>query len=526
MKIWFKKGIWLSLAVLMLALSLTGCGGGEQGNTDGGFSVMVPSEAADKPEGLYQKSLERLQSMTDVPITWEYMSDVDAASTLKMQIASGDFPEVVIGNWFQPSDISQYAVNGNLIALEDFINEKDTPNIYKLYQERPAIKAASVTPDGHIYTLPGIKEFMPDYIENIMYINKTWLDKLDLDVPTTLDELKVVLKAFKEKDPNGNGKADEIPVTFYAKHSQAYPEVLLSSWGMSTKFGAWDSWLTVQDGEVKFTPVMDEWKEMISYYRDLYKDGLLDVEAFTHTGAQFATKRSASVSKVGVHWSNADAMANSDEYIAIEPLSADGKIQPVWRIHPGYIGTKDFLVIFKTCKNPQEVLKWADKFYEIDHSIQNAFGEVGENSTISKAGDNYVWNELPEGKALDSYLYSCVLTAGMPCFIPEEVYGSEKLPLRPEQEEKVAVYEQYEKYLDDEVWPRPYYAVDEANKLSELTTDIFTLVETKMARWITGAENLDEDWEGYKADLKRMGADEMLGIYQTAYDRYIEGMNK
>ena len=101
-----------------------------------------------------------------------------------------------------------------------------------------------------------------------------------------------------------------------------------------------------------------------------------------------------------------------------------------------------------------------------------------------------------------------------------------KLPLRPEQEEKIGVYEMYEPYLDDETWPRPYYAVDEANRLSELTTDIFTLVQTKMAKWVTGAEDLEKDWDQYKADLKRMGADEMLEIYQAAYDRYQEGMSK
>ena len=32
-------------------------------------------------------------------------------------------------------------------------------------------------------------------------------------MPTTTDEFYQVLKAFKEQDPNGNGKADEIPMT-------------------------------------------------------------------------------------------------------------------------------------------------------------------------------------------------------------------------------------------------------------------------------------------------------------------------
>ncbi len=521
---WVKKGICLGLAVLMLTLSMTGCAGGGDKKDDGGFSVLIPAEAEDKPEGLYQKSLERLQSMTDVPITWEYLSNDDGASALKRQIASGDFPEVFIGNTLRPSDISQYAESGIILPIEDYINEKDTPNIYKLYQERPAIKAASVAPDGHIYTLPGLKEFMPDYIENVMYINKVWLDKLGLDIPRTLDDLKVVLKAFKEGDPNGNGKADEIPLTFHLTSSSDYPEALLSSWGVATKFGTWDSWLTVQDGEVKFTPVLDEWKEMLAYYRDLYKDGLLDIQAFTQTDEQYAAKKSFFISKVGVFWSDANNIANPEEYIAIEPLSVDGKIKPVWRIHPGYLGTKDFLTIFKTCRNPQEVLKWADKFYEIDHSIQNAFGEVGENSTISKVGDNYVWNDPPEDMDISSYLYACVMTSGMPCFLSEELYGSEKLPLRPEQEEKMAIYQMYQPYLDDETWPRPYYTVEETNKLSELTADIFTLVETKREKWITGAEDLEKGWEQYKDDMKRMGSDEMLKIYQAAYNRYLEGM--
>ncbi len=39
-------------------------------------------------------------------------------------------------------------------------------------------------------------------------IRKDWLDKLGLQMPTTIDELFNVAKAFTEKDPDGNGKND------------------------------------------------------------------------------------------------------------------------------------------------------------------------------------------------------------------------------------------------------------------------------------------------------------------------------
>ena len=73
-----------------------------------------------------------------------------------------------------------------------------------------------------------------------MMINKAWLDKLGLQVPTTWDELENVLKAFKTQDPNGNGQADEIPMNikkldplYYTWHS---PMLLLNSTGIVTGF--------------------------------------------------------------------------------------------------------------------------------------------------------------------------------------------------------------------------------------------------------------------------------------------------
>ena len=536
MKKVFQKSISLVLVIVMLGLIMTGCGNSNEGLSElqmqqkenGGFSVVIPAGGNGRPEGLYQKAIERFESMTDVPITWEHMASVDGLNVLRQQVAAGEFPQVVIGNYFQPSDISQFAANGILIPIEDYINEKDTPNIYKMFQERPQIRAALNAPDGHMYTLPGLKEFMPDYIENVMYINKVWLDKVGMEVPTTLPELKKVLKAFKEKDPNGNGKADEIPLTFCTLSSSMYPEALLSSWGVATKFGTWDSCLAVQKGEVKFTPVMDEWRKMLEYYRDLYAEGLLDVEAFTQSGEQFTAKQQTPVSTIGVIWSNSNPMLNEDEYIAIPPLSADGKVKPVWRIHPGYIGTKDFLVIFNSCQNPQNVLKWADKMYEIDNSIQNAWGDAAPNSTFDFDQDgNVTWNEPPEGQTISTYLYKCVLTGGMPCWIPEDLYGTEKLPYYDEQKKKIDIYNMYEPYLDKETWPRPYYSVDEADRLSELTTDIFNLTETKRAKWICGQEELnDATWKKYISEMERMGSKEMIEIYQTAYDRYLAGMPK
>lgn len=55
--------------------------------------------------------------------------------------------------------------------------------------------------------------YNPD-IYNNTFINKKWLDAVGAEVPTTTEEFAEVLRLFKENDPNGNGEADEIPMTF------------------------------------------------------------------------------------------------------------------------------------------------------------------------------------------------------------------------------------------------------------------------------------------------------------------------
>ncbi len=42
----------------------------------------------------------------------------------------------------------------------------------------------------------------------VLVIRQDWLDKLNLKAPTTLAEFEVVIKAFAEEDPDGNGKKD------------------------------------------------------------------------------------------------------------------------------------------------------------------------------------------------------------------------------------------------------------------------------------------------------------------------------
>ncbi len=519
MKKSFKRTIGLLMALLMLVLCLSGCGN-EGGSSKDGFRVTMA-----QPFGV-EKDAEtatfaRWEALSEVPITWDLVSNSDAAETIKLQFSTGDLPEVVIGNYLQTGDISKYAANGLLLPLDEYINEKDTPNLYKLFENRPKTKAANYLPDGHMYTLPQVREFEAAYLENAILINKVWLDKLNLEVPTTLDELKVVLEAFKTKDPNGNGKADEIPMSFNPKCGYAYPEALLSCWGVATKYGTFDGFCTVQNGKVKFAPMMDEWKEMILFYNDLYSKGLLDMEVFTHNTETFSAKLKSSTSTVGVIWYSGNPMGNADEYINIGPLRATDR-DPVWRIHPGIIGNRNMFVMTTACKNPKAVMSWIDKFYDFEESVQNQNGNFGQ--TLNKEEDGTVtWNEPTEGKNFTRFFNENLINTGVPSVIYAEDIGT-RFELHETWETKMGAYELYKDYLDTETWPRPYYTVEETSRYGELTTDIFNYVDEKKAKWIVGKADVEAEWDEFKAHLKKLGVEEFLKINQAAYDRYLKQM--
>ncbi len=517
----FLRSIALVMALLMLSACLSGCNGDNNNYGDydetAGFKLRLTKNAGVSDE-LWEEALAKWQSWSKVPIEFEIASAAEATESLDLQIAAGAYPEVILSNAFNATDVSKHAANGILIPLDEFITEENTPNLWKMFQEHPETKAANYLPDGKMYSLPRYKGFLPGYLERVIFINKVWLDKLGLQVPTTIEELKMVLQAFKTGDPNGNGKNDEIPMTFLQGHAYSCPEMMLSAWGYATKSGVFDSYTTIKDGKVYFAPMLDEWKEMIEFYRDLYADGLLDFEAFTHTGEVFTSKLQANESRVGVVWSNMNPMFNREEYIAIGPISAEG-YEPEWQINPGAIGLRNLFSITTACKNPKAVMNWIDHFYDVEVSLEFEYGVLGKALNYKNEEGKYTWNEPPAGVSLSTFINENRPFSSVPSYLPDEIFG-DTLEISKDLEERVANYELYKDYITDEPWPRPFYSQDETNKLSELQTDIFSLVNEKMAKWIVGAEDVEAGWDAYIETLKRIGVDELVKINQGAYDRF------
>ena len=74
----------------------------------------------------------------------------------------------------------------------------------------------------------------------------------------------------------------------------------------------------------------------------------------------------------------------------------------------------------------------------------------------------------------------------------------------------------------DATFPQDYvtHTTDESETKSELESTIQTYCEECRLKFIVGDMDIEKDWDSYVTAVENMGLDELLEIYQAAYDRF------
>ena len=152
----------------------------------------------------------RMQERTGLTFTFDQYTSLEKWQAAKeaMFAPGGELPDVLFKAALTTEEMIRYSDSGQLIDLGPLL-EENAPNLWALLEAHPDWREAITLPNGKIVALPAIQELAP---QNAMWINQAWLDRLGLEAPTDWDSLRQVLTAFRDRDPNGNGRRDEIPV--------------------------------------------------------------------------------------------------------------------------------------------------------------------------------------------------------------------------------------------------------------------------------------------------------------------------
>lgn len=459
------------------------------------------------------KFFKDLEAKTNVHINWTMTPDEGWKEKKSLLFAGGDLPDAFYGQAILDDiDVVKYGSQQMLIPLEGLI-DKYAPNIKKLLERNNEYKKQLTAPDGHIYSLPNLEEDYPK-IHDKVFINKKWLDQLGMPIPTTVDEFYNTLKAFKENDLNKNGKQDEIPFTFlYTKKENR----LTSMFG---PFGIIDPMdhIIVKNDKVLFSAAQPEFKEGINYFNKLFKENLVDKEAFTHDMKVYTSKLQSKEPIVGAYvgWSmSATVGPTNKDYVPLPPLKGkDGK--QIWARYDANITSRNSFSITSSCKQPEVVMRWIDESFEPTTSFQIAQGLL--DVTLKKNADGiYEYLPIPSGSTFNEMIHSASPGTNGISAVTTDVWS--KVIPNVNIAERRELDKFYAPFGEKEIYPNVSHSAAEFEKMAEIQADLMSYVDQMYAKWMLNG-GVDQEWDAYLKKLKDMKLDDLLKIKQDAYNRY------
>ncbi len=283
---------------------------------------------------------------------------------------------------------------GFLMPLDDYVADSA---YYKsdAYLGMEGIQSTKI--ENHIY---GVPYKMP--MGYVPVINKTWLDKLGLDIPQNFEELNTALYAFVDNDLGGS-------LTIGTTHQYPYVEQIASWLGF---FGVEGGHVTRNENGERYHPFLTEnAREGLMWLQQLYIDGVLDMEFPTVQETSMRQKLTNGNVGMTFDWpvtneeTNRKAKANGKDVnmVAFEPVFAIEGVEPVI---PGH--TLVSWVISSTSKNPDKAFELIEYLtsdeavgalgmkegldYEVDESgkkvlTENASGMIVQQSALSPVKD-------------------------------------------------------------------------------------------------------------------------------------------
>jgi putative aldouronate transport system substrate-binding protein len=422
--------------------------------------------------------------------------------------ASDELPDIFLRSGISQVQFAMYGMaSKQLIPLESLLPQW-APNIYKIIQENEAVRMAITAADGHIYVLPELDFSNTGSMGFKQWINKNWLAKLNLKVPATPQELRQVLIAFRDRDPNGNGRADEIPLGI-REISSIY--VLGGSWGLDRQMG---DTVNIANSKIHFWLKDNAFKEYLQFLNGLYKDKLL-WQNYYKADSRPEWRSNLSNALFGAFYMPySDVFINvEDQFIGYPPLKGPYGDQLWPDANNGVLAVGAF-AISNTCKYPEAALRWVDYFYSDEGSMFFRYGVEGETFHLDAQGNAVINDDIlksPEGFMTALGKINMVPGGGGPQLITSKTDGIVASNLTKQVSAELAPYK------PKVIYNKPSLSETDQERVNAIVQDLYKYRDESVTKFIIGEWGFDR-WDEYCRTLDRIGLPDLESIYQRSFD--------
>jgi len=347
--------------------------------------TMMNQSVLQEPPRLDDPIIEAIEQHTNTELSIQWVPGSAYNEKLNATIASGEMPMVILVN-HKPQTVINAVRAGHFWEIGPYL--KDYPNLERAMDKDVS---RSLTIDGKIYSLFRSRSLVSDG----MIYRSDWLEKLGLTVPTNLEEVYELIKAYTLSDPDGNGLHDTIGMG-EEKDIRGFDFILAA-------YGGGNEW-ELEDGQLIPSHFNEAYLNTLQFYKRLFSERLMNQD--------FAiTNRTQNIDRVdkgvyGLRLGDPDFIMRHSELFDVNPqaeLEVTSSLNGVNGIR--VIADAGFSGAFMI---PKKNVETEDELKRILAYFDRISGEVGQNIFEWGIEDvHYSMNNgLPTRSAEQSVKYS------------------------------------------------------------------------------------------------------------------------
>lgn len=459
--------------------------------------------------------LKELSTRTGIPFAITEGSYLDGQNAINLMMAAGDYCDVINHADLYASGIDAAVNEEIVIDLSDYILN-DMPNLMAALMSYNVDVLKQITTDsGFMPYFPQIHQ--EPVVDNFLTgVRKDLLDELGLGIPTTYDEFHDVLTAVNQEynlayglDPGG------------------FDQSLLTGMNL-TPGNAGQEGLIVVDGEVKFSGEQDAMYDYFEMISSWYQEGLIfkdfiSYETFDQTNMVSGGTLFGNGNTNAQTIAEADAAGTGAVVEAIPFLTETGNDE-IKVYGSGEIVRSAAWSISTQAENVDLIVALVDYIFSEEGNILFNYGVEGEAHVLDENGQP-VWSDLvmnySGGTTTAAFLYA---TATPTEYLPGS-YDDGKFSYS--YTEAMLAADDYINHSSTGEYDFPLGAEnrissEDALTAANLASDINTYISETVLSWIHGETELNQEtWKTYIDNCYAMGMQDILDIYQAAYDDFM-----
>ncbi len=447
------------------------------------------------------------EKVTGVHVEMDEVMMETSANQFALVIASGDWPDMVRSARY-PAGITSAYEEDIILDLADYMEY--APNYARILENNPDVAKNVKTDDGNMLQMYALNAFNGEFTVPVLegpVIRSDLLSALNLEVPDTVDALHDVLTAFK-------AEYDLDDPLYVGNNAFAANGFLMGAFDASAD-------LYQVDGQVKYGPAEEEFREFLETMTAWYQEGLLNSDFYSYDDNPMSPvtetkKREGAIGVFNAPASNLSAYCSDTvSYQGMPILGNDqGENHFIGSI---VVDTGKGMTITTTCSNIELAVRWCDFWYSDEGRLLSNYGIEGITFEYDDEGVPH-WTEMltnnANGLSLGIARQCYVTLTQQPGVCPKDIEVSLL------DDNALAAVDIWSRVGDDAyTMPNVSLTADESSRAYQILSDIYTLSQETWNRILMGQQDMDT-WDQYLTDIRDMGLDEYIAIYQTAVDRY------